>query len=258
MTPPTPPTRGEELLLARISAAAGREHLGKRCATYGGAAHPAHAHAVPVRGIRALLAFVRYGRPSATKASADARVDLYEHGMTVAVNGRIHVVRYDTTSVFQYDTTSVFQNSTRHPHGSARIGTTRTYTTYTLTDVEGKRVVLHGVPENSDAEEAEESEEWGHEIQRAVARAQVPRALAALDKGERLTFGDIWLTREKVGSGEVSARWQQVRRCEIEKGAISLDIDGNWHGMGPTVSRIPNLLVFCALVERLRTDAARS
>ncbi|MEU9117043.1 DUF6585 family protein [Streptomyces sp. NPDC048483] len=239
-----PRTRGEELLLARISAAAGRAHIGKRLATYAAAAHRTHAQAGPIRGIRVirgLLAFARYGRPSARKPRADARLDLYDHGMTVAVKGRIHVVRYDTTSVFQ--------ETTRHPHGPARVGITRTYT---LTDVEGKRIVLHGRPEDSDAEE------WGPEIRRAVTHAQLPRAWAALGKGERLTFGDVWLTLEKVGSGEVSARWPQVQQIERKNGAIRLNIDGNWHRLRPTESKIPNSFVFCTLIERLRTDGLRS
>ncbi|MFF4951445.1 DUF6585 family protein [Streptomyces chattanoogensis] len=253
MTRPTPPTRGEELLLARISAAAGREHLGKRCATYGVAAHPIPAPAAPARGIRALLAFVRYGRPSAARARADARLDLYEHGMTVAVRGRIHVVRYDTTSVLQ--------GSTRHhPHVCARAGGTRTYT---LTDVDGKRIVLYVGPEDGGVEDcgAEDSgaEGWWFEIRRAVTRAQLPLALAALGTGERLTFGDVWLTRREVGWGEVSARWPEVQQIEISHGAICLEIAGSRqrrHRTGPTASEIPNLFVFRALVERLRTDGA--
>lgn len=253
MTRPTPRSRGEELLLARISAAAGREHIGRRRATYVGAAHTPHAHAVPVRWLRGLLAFARYGRSSATRRSADdrfsatrtgtdARLDLYERGLTVAVNGRIHVVRYDTTSVLQ--------TSTQHLHDSAA-RVLRTTRTYALTDVEGERVVLLGRPEDSGARE------WGPAIQRAVTHAQLPRALAALERGERLTFGDVWLTREQVGSGVVSARWPQVRQIDIKEGAISLNTDGNWHRLMPTTSTIPNLFLLCALVERLRTDGMR-
>ncbi|MGW1372992.1 DUF6585 family protein [Streptomyces sp. NPDC002446] len=245
MTRPTPRTRGEELLLARISAAAGRACLGRRRATYAGAAHPTRTQTGPARMLRGLLAFARYGRSAATRRT-DARLDMYEHGMTIAVKGRIHVVRYDTTSVFE--------KSTRHPHGPTRSGsgsgsTTRTYT---LTDVDGKRVVLQCGPESGDAEA------WTLEVRRAVIRAQLPRALAALHNGERLAFGGIWLTGEEVGAGEVSARWSQVRGFAIEEAALRLDIDGSWHRWGPAVSKIPNLFVLCALFERLRAADAGS
>ncbi|WP_030066067.1 DUF6585 family protein [Streptomyces natalensis] len=217
--------------MARISAAAGRERIGRRCATYAGAARTPHAPPAPVRWIRGLPAFVRCGRRSATK-SADARLDLYEHGLTVAVKGRIHVVRYDTTAMF------------RKSSPTAR--------TYTLTDVEGKRVVLLGRPEESGAEE------WGPEIQRAITHAQLPQALAALDNGARLVFGDIWLTRERVGVGEVSVRWPQVRQIDLGEGAVRLVTDGKGRRLVSTTSPVPNLFVLRALVERLRTDGMRA
>ncbi|MGG7575719.1 DUF6585 family protein [Streptomyces sirii] len=241
MTRPTPRTRGEELLLARISAAAGRARIGRRRATYAGTGQPTPAQAGPLRVIRRLPAFVRYGRSAATKARADARLDLYEHGMTVVIKGRIHVIRYDTTSVFH--------TSVRPAHDAARAGALGVHT---LTDVEGKRVVLYGGPEHSVAEE------WAAEVRQAVLRAQLPRALATLDRGERLAFGGIWLTREEIGSAEVAARWPQVRSLGVEHGAVRLDIDGTWHTLAATASTIRNLFVLRALVEHLRTDGGRS
>ncbi|WP_414167755.1 DUF6585 family protein [Streptoverticillium reticulum] len=210
MTGATPPKRGEELLLARISAAAGRAHLGRRRATYA-----AHVDGTwKRRGIRGLLALVRSGLPSAARANPDARLDLYERGMTVVVMGRIRVLRYDTTSVFRQDGT------------------------FTFTDAEGERITLsHG-----------EEEEWVPEIQRAVTDAQLPLALARLGEGERLAFGDIWLTREGIGFGETSARWSQVQRIEIRDDAVVI-------GTAETAaSATPNLFVLRALVEHLRTE----
>jgi hypothetical protein len=104
------------------------------------------------------------------------RLDLYEYGLTAAAQGRIQVVRYDTTSVFQ-----------------RRAG-------YTLTDVHGKQVSFRDV------------QHWGPEALRGVTDAQLPRALAALDNGERVAFGR--------------------------------------HRLGIPVSEIPNLSVFRALVSR--------
>lgn len=237
MTGPTPHTRGDELLLARISAAAGRAHLGRRRATYQGATHTPHA--VPARAVLGLLAFARYGRPCAAKASAHARLDLYEHGMTVAVGRRIHLVRYDTTLVLQ--------KSVRLPQAPARGATTRALT---LTDIEGRQVELYGGPVDGAAEK------WVPEIQRAVTRAQLPGAWAALDAGERLAFGDVWLTREEVGSGAVSARWPQVRRMEITQDTVRLTLDGSGHNLA-TGATVPNLFVLRALVERLQAGGLR-
>ncbi|MEU8579211.1 hypothetical protein [Streptomyces abikoensis] len=239
MSDPTRRTRGEELLLARISAAAGREGLGRRRATYAAAARTARtAHA----GIRGLLALVRHGGAAGPANGRDAaRLDLYENGMTVAVKGRIHVVRYDTTSVF---TTSVFRTEAARPGDAGRAGAA-----CALTDVDGERVVLRprGGPGPGGAPE------WWSEVERGVVRAQLPRALAALAGGERLAFGAVWLTGAEIGWGEVRARWSRVRRLRTGPGpgVIALDIDGTWHEPAVAGSAIPNVSVLRALVERL-------
>ncbi|MFK0290477.1 DUF6585 family protein [Streptomyces sp. NPDC090442] len=234
MTRSTPPTRGEELLLARISAAAGRAHLGKRLATHTATAY--RARNGPFRPIRCLVSLARHGRYPTARASPNARLDLYEHGMTVAVKGRIHVVRYDTTSVFRHRT---------RPRGSSPAGAALLHT---LTDTERKRLALHGGPEGGDARD------WEHQIQRAVTRAQLPGALAALHRGERVSFGDVWLSGTHIGTGERCTPWARVQRIGVAEGFLVLTIDGAQHRCGPAMAGIPNLFVFWALVERCRTD----
>ncbi|MFE6685827.1 DUF6585 family protein [Streptomyces sp. NPDC057743] len=236
MTRSTPRTRGEELLLARISAAAGRAHLGRRLATHTTTAYRARTRNGPFRPARWLPALARYGRSPATRASPNARLDLYEHGLTVAVKGRIHVVRYDTTSVFRHRT---------RPRDSSPAGATLLHT---LTDIEHKRLVLRGGPDGGDARD------WEHEIQRAVTRAQLPGALATLHRGERVSFGDVWLSREHLGIGERCTPWARVQRIGVVEGFLQLTVDGEWRRWGPPLPRIPNLFVFWALVERCRTD----
>ncbi|MCC3774881.1 hypothetical protein [Streptomyces sp. UNOB3_S3] len=226
MSDPTRRTRGEELLLARISAAAGRERLGRRLATYAAAAYTTST--AGTARAKALLALVRHvGSAGAAHTRDAARLDLYENGLTVAVKGRIHVVRYDTTSVYRTEAT--------RPGGTA----------HALTDVDGERVVLRGGPEQGEAPE------WWSGIERGVVGARLPRALAALARGERLAFGEVWLTGEEIGWGEVRARWPRVRRLRTGPGAVGLDIDGTWHELGATGSGIPGLLVLRALVEHL-------
>ncbi|MCQ4046695.1 DUF6585 family protein [Streptantibioticus rubrisoli] len=232
MTGRTPRSRDGELLLARISEAAGRERIGRRLATYPGAVRTAR----PWRAAVAVLCRVTHRAP---RAARDARLDLYEHGMTVALNGRIHVVRYATTSVLQDNP-----------------DTTRTYT---VTDVEGRRLVLHDGSQRGPAGIRarvgfRDARQWGPEVQRAVTAARLPRALAALDRGERLAFGGIWLTGERVGSGRVSAPWPSVQRIAVRDGFVALKTAGTWHTLDAAVSEIPNFFVLRALAERLRTD----
>ncbi|MFJ9034373.1 DUF6585 family protein [Streptomyces sp. NPDC102274] len=226
--------RDEELLLARISAAGGRAHLGRRRATYRAAPNGATVRAGRGAAIRLLRRVVAEGAcrllraGGRTGANTRARLDFYEHGMTAAVGGRIHVIRYDTTMVCLRRVLS--------PRGFTHA--------HVLVDVDGERIVLRcgdfGHPEV-----------WGAEIRRAVTEAQVPRALAALAGGERLTFGPVWITRDEIGSRGTSLRWPQVQQIDMVNGSVAIRVAGRWQVLGSVAAGSPNGFVFHALAEHL-------
>ncbi|MEU9054153.1 DUF6585 family protein [Streptomyces sp. NPDC048384] len=229
------PDRADQLLLARVSEAAGRARLGRRQATYGAPfTGPGGWGAGPGgRGAAVGVARRLLGVGGPAGARARTRLDLYERGLTVAGAGRIHVVRYDSTVVRRRRVLS--------PQGLARA--------YVLVDVDGERMVLRcgdfGHPEV-----------WGPEIRRAVTDAQLPRALAALAEGARLAFGPVWVTREAVGSRGASLRWEQVRRVEVLNGCFAVRAAaGRWQVWGTVASGIPNLCVLQALAEHLAATA---
>ncbi|GGK04550.1 hypothetical protein GCM10011583_40410 [Streptomyces camponoticapitis] len=211
------------MLLARISAAAGLARLGRRRATYQAPRTTPGFWRAAAAGARRLLRSVggRGMRPG-------ARLDLYEHGLTLAVGGRIHVIRYDTTVVRRRRVPS--------PRGITRA--------HVLDDVDGEQIVLRcgdfGLPEV-----------WGPVIRRAVTDAQMPPALAALERGERLVFGPVWITADEIGSRRTSLRWARVQRIEILNGSVAVRAAGRWQVWGTAGSGIPNLCVFRALAEHL-------
>ncbi|MEV7677041.1 DUF6585 family protein [Streptomyces sp. NPDC088341] len=240
--------RDEELLLARISEAAGRAHLGRRRATYRAGPYGATAHAgrgaairwPAIRWLRRAVAVAACRSRRADRgaeANAGARLDFYEHGMTAAmtaaVDGRIHVIRYDTTVVRRRRVLS--------PQGVVRA--------HVLVDVEGEPIVLRGG-------DFGRPEVWGPEIRRAVTEAQVPRALAALAEGARLVFGPVWITRDEIGSRETSLRWPQVQQTEILNGSVAIRVAGRWQVLGSVASGIPNFFVLHVLAGHL-TGAER-
>ncbi|WP_234430514.1 hypothetical protein [Streptomyces sp. NRRL F-4489] len=254
-----PRTRGEELLLARISAAAGRAHLGRRLATYPVTAY--RPRTGPFRAVRRLPGLVRPGRPA---GRPNARLDLYEHGLTVAVKGRIHIVRYATTSVFRHRARprrAPLAGPTA-PAGTAVPCAAAPAVVHTLTDVERKRLVLYGGPVDGDPEDGGPADggarAWERELERAVVRAQLPGALAALDRGERVVFGDVWMTRERVGSGAgCGTPWAQVQGIGGKDGFLVLTgVSGRQYRLGPVMPRIPNVFLFRTLAEHCRREGA--
>ncbi|WP_030939700.1 DUF6585 family protein [Streptomyces sp. NRRL S-646] len=205
--------RAEQLVLARISEAAGRARLGRRRATY-----PAPTAS---KG-RVTYRLARAGGREGT--AAGSRLDFYEHGMTVAVDGRIHAIRYDTTVVRLRRVLSL-QGITR---------------ALALVDTDGERILVRcgdfGHPQV-----------WGPKIRRAVTAAQVPQALDALARGARLTFGPVWITAGEIGSRKTSLQWSRVQQITILKGAVVIRVAGRWQVLSFAASGIPNPFVFHAL-----------
>ncbi|WP_234439752.1 DUF6585 family protein [Streptomyces bicolor] len=216
--------RADELLLARVSEAAGRARLGRRRAMYRAPVAEPGVWRAAVAGVRHLLR--TGGGPGA--GAGRARLDLYEHGLTAAGAGQIRVVRYDATVVRRRRVLS--------PPGIVRA--------LELVDVDGERIVLR-------CGDFGRAEVWAPEIRRAVTDAQVPRALAALAQGARLDFGPVWINRAEIGSRGTSLRWARVQRIEILNGSVAVRSADRWQVWGTVSSGIPNLDVLHALAERL-------
>ncbi|MQY06207.1 DUF6585 family protein [Actinomadura macrotermitis] len=193
---------------------------------------PAVMLAVPV-GVATFVYVMSWPRPTGYEG---ARLDLFEHGLTCAMRGELHVVRYDRTSVLQ--------DIVRHTQSGI------TSYTYTLTDTGGRRFHLTGMFTAPD--------EWGPAIQQGVTTAQLPRAVAALRAGERLTFGDIWLTAREVGSGQKGVPWAQVQDVKIHDGVVRIKVAGRWRALTTALVRwTPNFFVFLTLAQRLRETEER-
>ncbi|MFC4908741.1 DUF6585 family protein [Actinomadura gamaensis] len=197
--------------------------------------YPALVAILGVPFLMCLYAYFRYSQMAGR--NRDARLDLFERGLTTAFGGQFRAVRYDSTSVLQD-----IVRYTRYGQ------TTRITYAYTLTDVGGEQVTLRGGFANP--------EQWGPAIQQAVTDAQLPQAVARLQAGQRLEFGPLWLTPDEVGSGTKSVPWHQVDEVKVSNGLVSLRVTGKWLSLSTTsVSRIPNFFVFIAVANYLRTNS---
>ncbi|WP_156677404.1 DUF6585 family protein [Nocardia sp. Root136] len=169
-----------------------------------------------------------------------ARLDLYEHGVVVIVEGTPRAIRYDTTTL-KRNVVQLVRSPKPEQISHA----------YTLTDAIGDPIVLrHTIAQPAT---------WGPAIDRAVTAAQLPRSIAMLDAGGRLDFEHFWMTSTRIGAGNRSAAWLQVTEVEVSKGWVSIYVTGQ---SGPLeslpVSLIPNFTVFLKLVERMRTEYGAS
>lgn len=169
------------------------------------------------------------------RSIAGGRLDLYEHGLVAAFPDRV--------LGFRYDTLTVLQNITRHYHNGVEQGTTYRYTL--------------GAPDGSTAtidQSFADPAEWGPVIQQATTAAQLPKAIARLQAGERLEFADLWITTAEIGTATDSAPWSKVEKLTMNKGFLRVYLAnrGLLSLRARPIGKIPNFFVFHTLFELLR------
>ncbi|WP_036507158.1 MULTISPECIES: DUF6585 family protein [Nocardia] len=156
------------------------------------------------------------------------RLDLYTNGLVYAHGGGLHVVRYDRTSV----TASI----THHRRNGL------TAYRYHLIDLTGTQFLMLGNLANPQS--------WGPVIQDAVVDAQLAPTWAALEAGQRVQFGDLWMTGAELGRLDKAIAWERIERVDIDNGAIAVTLAGKiWPGFTGAVGDIPNFRLFYTLAE---------
>ncbi|MEU4569883.1 DUF6585 family protein [Micromonospora sp. NPDC023956] len=94
---------------------------------------------------------------------------------------------------------------------------------------------------------------WGPEIQRRATAAQLPAALARLDAGERLTFGDIAVDRHTVSVKDRTRPWADLDEIRLVHGQVFFEEGAGRPALPAVVSAaVPNLYLFLTVVEQLR------
>lgn len=163
-----------------------------------------------------------------------ARLDLFEHGMTVYRKGeRVAGFRWDSAEVRQQ--VIPFQNSAHIEYALEMSG-----------------------PDGSSARFDEtrfaEGREWARAIQSAVTATQLPRAVDTIDEGDTARFGDVALNLDALIYAGKSYSWDHVQLIDARSGLVRIKVDGVWVSLAP-VGTIPNFYIFNELAERLRLPA---
>jgi hypothetical protein len=177
-------------------------------------------------------------RSSLTGAVRTARMDLFDYGMTVYRSGQ-------EISAFRWDTAEVRQ-SVIPAHGAADATTAE----YSLT-LDGP----DGAHESFDERQFDCAHEWGPAIQSAVTATQLPRAVAEIDAGQQVLFGEIAVDLAELTFAGTSYPWEQVNTIDAQGGLIRFKSGGRWITL-PPIEAIPNFYIFNEVAERLRMAAA--
>ncbi len=210
--------------------AGGFTAVGVICVTVG--AYPGALAIGLIALVPASMAFFRGRR---NRRHRTARLDLFEFGMTVYRSGeQVAGFRWNSAEVRQQ--VIPFQNSAHTEYSLQMSGPDGAEAAFDDT--------LFG-----------EAREWGRAIQSAVTLAQLPRAVAAIDDGATVHFGEIALDLTALYFRSRAYAWEQIQLIDARSGLVRMKVDGSWVSLTP-VGQIPNFYIFNELAERLRLAAA--
>jgi Family of unknown function (DUF6585) len=181
--------------------------------------------------------------PGLAGRQAAQRVDVFEHGFIQADHaGPRADFRWDAIA-------SVCQRVTRNYTRGLPTGTTYLFTVRRADGVTAKLTqVYDGIAT------------LGEIIAREVTRVQLPRALAAIEQGETLTFGDLALDADGVGcAGRGSLPWTEIERVRVDRGYICMRRAGKWLAWSSRPAcQIPNVFILLTLADALQRRPPRA
>ncbi|RLV08936.1 hypothetical protein CTZ27_09435 [Streptomyces griseocarneus] len=188
------------------------------------------------------------------KRWGEARLHLYEHGLVVTdPEGLEQVHRWDATAAVLQNLVTV--------NGALR------HSTYTLIDAHGAALTVgRGSPDllNRHFERLGATSHtrgpgfvyeraWGPEVQKGVASAQLPTAIARLSRGETLAFGAVSLDRDGMSVGKKTESWSRIAEVYLRDGMLKADdASGRLLLIGSGINGIPNLYLLLTLAQQLQ------
>ena len=90
-----------------------------------------------------------------------------------------------------------------------------------------------------------------------VSTAQLPGAIAALSRGESLTFGDLQISTAGIQAPKGFVPWSSIKAVNIDQGRVSVRQEGKFFSLSSQgAEKIPNCPLFLTLGQMLTRSAA--
>lgn len=182
------------------------------------------------------LIWVVLRTPNFSRSLAARRVYLYEHGFVITE-------RPEDPQVYRWDAIdTVFQKIVSQR--SYGIEVAKNYL-YTITRRDGRVLKLTQFWADID--------KLGPHVNNSVSQALLPGAVAAIERGQGVRFGDMTLSATTFAGRTKQVSWADVRAVRINNGYVSVDVTGKRLAVSTTAAaKLPYLPLFFALVDHLR------
>jgi hypothetical protein len=96
-----------------------------------------------------------------------------------------------------------------------------------------------------------------HRARDTVSAVQLPGAIAALNRGEQLAFGDLQISATGIQAPKGYLPWSWVKAVTVYQGRISVSQQGKFLALSSqAAAQIPNCQLFLTLAQTLTRQAA--
>lgn len=164
----------------------------------------------------------------------DLRVLVFPDGLMRFQYGKSESCRWD-------EIVSFWQSITKRYTNGVYAGTTHLYT---LQKSDNKQLKFNDALKNV--------EQLGNLVQNEVTTRQLPAAISRYSSGGTVNFGNLSVSPLGLTRGDQTLAWNEIQGVEIRKGFISIKKQGKWLNWAKIpAAKVPNLLVFLTLVDRI-------
>lgn len=92
----------------------------------------------------------------------------------------------------------------------------------------------------------------GEIIQDLIYQHQVPQAIAAIEQGQDVVFGQVRLNNQSLSIGRKTLLWSEIDRVQLSGGTFYVFQPGSWRfAASIEFASVPNAFVLLALLQRL-------
>jgi len=94
-------------------------------------------------------------------------------------------------------------------------------------------------------------------VREAASAAQLPGAMATLNRGEQLVFGDLRISATGIQAPKGFVPWSSIKAVNIYQGRVSVRQEGKFFSLSSQAAeKIPNCPLFLTLAQMLTRQAA--
>ncbi|MCB8942285.1 MAG: hypothetical protein H6658_00785 [Ardenticatenaceae bacterium] len=169
-----------------------------------------------------------------SRSEQDLAIRAFRDGLTYTHKGKTEAMRWDEMSQV---TMSLINNK----------NVRSIFYNYVLRSEDGRKITF-----NYNDKAMQNIQQLSDTIQREITNRQLPKAIAAYNAGNTVTFGSLTVSKNGISNGKETIPWHDVDEVKLQQGALTIRKKDKWlNWSSVTVGSTPNIYVFLNMVDQI-------